>query len=202
MLRVENLSCARGPRVLFRDLSFAAGAGALVVVTGPNGSGKSTLLRTLAGLTRAEAGTVAWEGDECTLAESRAYLGHAAGWKDTLSVTENLGLAWSLDGEAAAHEPGAAAAALERVGLSRQRSLEVMRLSQGQRKRLHLARLARSTRPLWLLDEPTSALDDAGARLLEALVGEHLSRGGIAAVATHLPLEIPAARTQNVALAG
>ena len=202
MLRVDNLSCARGPRVLFRDLSFSAVAGTLVVVTGPNGSGKSTLLRTLAGLTRAEAGTVAWEAPERTLDEARAYLGHAAGWKDNLSVTENLGLAWSLDGETAANEPGAAAAALERVGLSRQRSLQVMRLSQGQRKRLHLARLCRSTRPLWLLDEPSAALDDAGTALLETLVGEHLARGGVAAVATHLPLAIPSGRTQNVALAG
>ncbi len=204
MLRVENLSCARGPRVLFRDLSFDAGAGDLVLVTGPNGSGKSTLLRALAGLTRPEAGTIGWDDAERgrPLAQSRAYLGHAAGWKDTLSVIENLNLAWQLDGEAAAADVEAAPAALARVGLTRQRNLAVARLSQGQRKRLHMARLARSTRRLWLLDEPSAALDDDGIAVLTDIVGAHLSAGGMAGIATHQPLAIAAARTRHVALAG
>ena len=201
MLRVENLSCARGPRELFRGLSFTAGAGELVLVTGPNGSGKTTLLRAIAGLTRPAAGTIGWSGPG-ELAGSRAYLGHAAGWKDTLTVTENLRLAWQLDGEAAADEDGAAPAALADVGLARQRNLAVARLSQGQKKRLHLARLTRSTRPLWLLDEPAAALDDEGLSVLAALVVEHLELGGTAAIATHQPLGIAVVRTQNLALAG
>jgi heme exporter protein A len=202
MLRVEQLCCARGPRELFRGLSFTADAGELVLVTGPNGSGKTTLLRALAGLTRPESGTISWSAAPRGLAESRAYLGHAAGWKDTLTVTENLRLAWQLDAEAAAHDDGAAMAALERVGLARQRNLAVARLSQGQRKRLHLARLTRSTRPLWLLDEPAAALDDQGLGVLAALVAAHLEQGGMAAIATHQPLMIAVVRTQNVALAG
>jgi heme exporter protein A len=202
MLRVEQLCCARGPRELFRDLSFAAEAGELVLVTGPNGSGKTTLLRALAGLTRPASGTITWSDALRDLAESRAYLGHAAGWKDTLTVTENLRLAWQLDAEAAAADDGAAMAALERVGLARQRNLAVARLSQGQRKRLHLARLTRSTRPLWLLDEPAAALDDQGLGLLTELVRGHLERGGLAAIATHQPLAIAVVRMQNVALTG
>ncbi|MBK8741457.1 MAG: cytochrome c biogenesis heme-transporting ATPase CcmA [Betaproteobacteria bacterium] len=202
MLRVENLSCARGPRELFRGLSFTAGAGELVLVTGPNGSGKTTLLRAIAGLTRPAAGTIGWSGAGDELAGSRAYLGHAAGWKDTLTVTENLRLAWQLDGEAAADEDGAAPAALADVGLGRQRNLAVARLSQGQKKRLHLARLTRSTRPLWLLDEPAAALDDEGLSVLAALVAEHLEQGGTAAIATHQPLGIAVVRTQNLALTG
>ena len=202
MLRVENLSCARGPRELFRGLSFTADAGELVLVTGPNGSGKTTLLRALAGLTRPESGTISWRAAPRGLAESRAYLGHAAGWKDTLTVTENLRLAWQLDAEAAADDAAAAIAALEQVGLARQRNLAVARLSQGQRKRLHLARLTRSTRPLWLLDEPAAALDDQGLGVLTELVAAHLGRGGLAAIATHQPLLIAVVRTQNVALTG
>jgi heme exporter protein A len=201
MLRVEQLCCARGPRELFRDLSFVAEAGELVLVTGPNGSGKTTLLRALAGLTRPASGTITWSDALRGLAESRAYLGHAAGWKDALTVTENLRLAWQLDAEAAADD-GAALEALERVGLARQRNLAVARLSQGQRKRLHLARLTRSTRPLWLLDEPAAALDDQGLGLLAELVAGHLGRGGLAAIATHQPLAIAVVRMQNVALAG
>lgn len=202
MLRVEQLCCARGPRELFRGLSFTVDTGELVLVTGPNGSGKTTLLRALAGLTRPEAGTITWSDAPRGLAESRAYLGHAAGWKDTLTVTENLRLAWQLDAEAAAQEDGAPMAALERVGLARQRNLAVARLSQGQRKRLHLARLTRSTRPLWLLDEPAAALDDQGLGVLAELVAAHLGQGGMAAIATHQPLMIAVVRTQTVALTG
>ena len=191
MLNVDNLSCSRGPRQLFAGLSFTAAPGEWIRVVGPNGSGKTTLLRALAGLTRPEAGRIDWTGD-APLAESRAYVGHAPGWKDTLTVTENLRLAWSLDGTSAADEARALAQALAKAGLERQRNLTVARLSQGQKKRLHLARLARSTRPLWLLDEPTAALDDAGARLFADLVSDHLAGGGIAVIATHLPLGITA----------
>ena len=196
MLQVSGLSCARGPRVLFRDLTFAAGRGMYVQITGSNGSGKTTLLRTLAGLSLPEAGTIRWTAGE--LAASRAYVGHAQGWKDTLSVTENLVLAWQLDAEPAVREAEAIAGALERVGLTRQRNLPVMRLSQGQRKRLHLARLVRSTRPLWLLDEPSASLDAAGHDLLDALVSEHLAGGGTAVIATHETLGIVSGSTQRV----
>src|SRR5690349_9644249 len=155
MLRVSGLACVRGPRELFRDLSFTAAAGTYVQVTGANGSGKTTLLRTLAGLSSPERGTIEWDastrpvaaaghpaaaddaGAASSLARQRAYVGHAAGLKDMLSVAENLQLAWQLDDERAAREDDGVARALERVGLSRQRNLPVARLSQGQRKRLH-----------------------------------------------------------------
>jgi heme exporter protein A len=201
MLRVNGLCCVRVPRVLFRDLTFAAEVPGIVQVTGPNGSGKTTLLRALAGLTRAEAGTIEWTGSE-DFAQARAYVGHAAGWKDTLSAADNLALAWRLDAEGAAAEPAALMDALERVGLARQRNLPIVRLSQGQKKRLHLARLARSTRRLWLLDEPTSALDGAGQRLLEELLDGHLSAGGIAVIATHQPIGVKRGPTQRLELAG
>jgi heme exporter protein A len=201
MLAVAGLCCARGPRTLFRDLSFVAERGAYVQVTGSNGSGKTTLLRTLAGLSLPLAGTVRWQGED-ELAACRAYVGHAQGFKDSLSVTENLLLAWQLDAEPAADEPEAIAGALERVGLTRQRNLPVMRLSQGQRKRLHLARLTRSTRALWLLDEPSASLDAAGHELLDALVSGHLAAGGIAVIATHETLGIVARAAQKLVLNG
>jgi len=201
MLAVADLACARGPRTLFRDLTFVAEPGSYIQVTGSNGSGKTTLLRTLAGLSLPVAGTIRWQGPE-PLAACRTYVGHAQGFKDALSVTENLLLAWQLDAERAADEADAAAQALERVGLTRQRNLAVMRLSQGQRKRLHLARLTRSTRPLWLLDEPSASLDAAGHALLDALVSAHLAAGGIAVIATHETLGIVARSTQKLVLNG
>ena len=201
MLTISGLTCVRGPRVLFRDLSFAAHPGSIVQITGPNGSGKTTLLRTLAGLTRAESGSIGWTGPG-TLEQGRAYVGHAIGWKETLSVSENLDLAWKLDAEAAARESGAIPGALERFGLARQRNLPVARLSQGQRKRLHLARLSRSTRPLWLLDEPQSSLDDAGQALLDGLVATHVDAGGVAIVATHHPIATGARAIRRVPLSG
>ena len=198
MLRVENLCCARGPRELFRGLSFAAGPGEWVRITGANGSGKTTLLRALAGLTRPESGTIGWN-DAGPLAESRAYVGHAPGFKDTLTVAENLALGWALDGEPAA-DAREIVSALARAGLEHQRHLAVARLSQGQKKRLHLARLTRSTRRLWLLDEPTAALDDQGVGLFADVVSDHLRRGGIAVVATHLPLPIAGGASRDVAI--
>ena len=199
MLKVDNLSCSRGPRRLFTGVSFTAAPGEWIRVIGPNGSGKTTLLRALAGLTRPDAGSIDWSG-ATPLSESCAWLGHAPGWKDSLTVTENLRLGWALDGELA-NDANVANQALSRAGLERQRNLAIARLSQGQKKRLHLARLTRSTRPLWLLDEPTAALDDAGAQMFCELVSEHLAKGGIAVVATHLPLTIMAARSHDVAIA-
>ena len=200
MLQVDNLGCMRGPRELFRGLSFVADSGEWVRITGPNGSGKTTLLRALAGLTRPDSGVIEWAGD-VPLPASRAYVGHATGWKDTLTVSENLALGWSLDGEAAGGDTVATDDALRRAGLERQRHLVLARLSQGQKKRLHLARLVHSTRRLWLLDEPTAALDDQGVELFTGLLAGHLERGGIAVVATHLPFTL-AGNSHDVALAG
>ncbi len=201
MLRVAKLSCARGPRTLFRDLSFDLNPGEAAQITGPNGSGKTTLLRALAGLTRPEAGAVEWSGP-VPIDHARLYVGHAQGWKDALTAAENLALALRIDSDDTAHDDRAVADALDAVGLARQRNLPVARLSQGQRKRLHLARLSRTKRPLWLLDEPSAALDDAGQKLLDGLLDAHLARGGIAAVATHQPLGLQEAVLRRVALAG
>ena len=186
---------------MFRGLCFAVGAGEWVRITGPNGSGKTTLLRVLAGLTRPEFGAIEWVGGGA-LAEIRAYVGHAQGWKDTLSVTENLQLGWALDGEAAATDLIKTEAALGWAGLEAQRNLAIGRLSQGQKKRLHLARLSLSTKKLWLLDEPSADLDDKGCNVLTGLVSKHLRRGGIAVIATHQPLPIDAVRSHDVAFAG
>lgn len=187
-LEALGMSCARGAKPLFAGIDLRVPCGAAGVLLGPNGSGKSTLLRALAGLHEPVAGQVRWGGQPAVLKSGvwrsvLAYAGHKSGHKDDLSVAENLELACAL--ERASTDERARLDALERVGLARRRTLQVKRLSQGQKQRLTLARLALSRRPLWLLDEPTAALDTAARGLLGEILHEHLERGGTAVIATH-----------------
>lgn len=196
-LKAEGLAVSRGPRQLFADLSFEIAGGNILVLRGANGSGKTTLLRIIAGLTLADAGSLSWSGRTWRPkdAERRStclYLGHAHALKDELSALENLKLALALDGIEASAD--ACAHALDACGLGARHHVQVRRLSQGQKRRVGLARLALSDKPLWLLDEPTNALDAEGIERFSALILEHTARGGIAAVATHLQMPFTAVR--------
>lgn len=190
-LETRALACAAGYRTLFDALDLRVPRSRWMMLAGPNGSGKSTLLRAIAGLARPIAGEIRWRGAvrRADSAEWRAdclYQGHASGWKDSLDARENLALQCALDGVAL--DAPDIDAQLARVGLDRQARLPFVRLSAGQRRRLSLARLSLSRRPLWLLDEPGTALDAAGLQTLAALIDAHLSDGGLAVVATHQPL--------------
>ena len=194
-LTVRDLALERGDNFLFSAIAFAIPPGTGVVLRGANGSGKTSLLRILAGLTVADAGTVAWNGEAWRAGNSsqRAhslYVGHANALKDELTAAENLAEALSFDGLSIAYE--AQYQALENVGLLARRHVPARRLSQGQKRRIGLARLALSPKPLWLLDEPTNALDSEGVAIFSQLVGNHLRAGGVACIATHVPLSIAA----------
>lgn len=192
-LHVLGLSCERGGKPLFADVDLHAEAGTAAILLGANGTGKSTLLRALAGLNEPVAGEVRWGEAGVSLRSARwrallAYAGHKSGHKDDLSVMENLALACEL--EDAGADRSAQMAAIERVGLTRRRTLQVKRLSQGQKQRLTLARLALSQRRLWLLDEPTAALDTDARNLLGEILSGHLARGGVAVIATHDAIDV------------
>lgn len=200
-LAVVGLHCRKAGRTLLRDVSFEVGAGQIVELRGANGSGKTTLLRVLAGLAPASAGTLYWQGAPLARGNERyarqmAYLGHANALGAELSAVENLRFFQHLHG-GVAHPPDEA---LQAWGLAHVAHQPVRSLSQGQRRRLALARLWSRPCRLWLLDEPCAALDDAGAQLLDARLAEHLARGGAAIVATHRPLGVPAAALCSVAL--
>jgi len=202
-LEALSMSCARGPKPLFAGVEVRVPHGAAGILLGPNGSGKSTLLRALAGLHEPVAGEVRWDGQRAALKSSAwrslvAYAGHKSAHKDDLSVYENLELACTL--ERTGSDARARLDALERVGLARRRSLQVKRLSQGQKQRLTLARLSLSRRPLWLLDEPTAALDADARGLLGRILREHLERGGAAVVATHDAIDLAASAAVELRL--
>ena len=203
MLEAIELAARRGSSRLFSSLSFSVEPGCALFVTGANGTGKTTLLRILAGLGAPFAGKVRWRGVDVapfaqSLREDVVYGGHLPALKDELTAEENLALLVALTGEAV--EPAKLRDALASVSLERQAHLPARALSQGQRRRLGLARLALSRRPLWLLDEPATALDTAGIALLKRLLTGHLEHGGSALVATHQALELPAAHSRALSL--
>jgi heme exporter protein A len=187
-LTAENLACARGDRTLFDSLNFRITAGQALAVEGANGAGKTSLLRMLAGFLAPAAGRIvvkiaASENDDAEeRGKSVGWLGHQDGLKPQLSVREQLDFFSSLYGT------NADSAVLEQVGLARQADLPCRYLSAGQRRRLALARLLASARPLWLLDEPFTALDASGQRLVAHLMARHCGDGGIIIAATHEPL--------------
>ena len=190
-LRTERLSCVRGGRALFRDLSFELAAGEALVVTGPNGAGKTSLLRIVAGLLTPASGRVALNGGEVSHGEACHFLSHHDGVKGALTVMENLSFYRALLGGGRGGEGGVApAAALSRLGLGALGDLPAYVLSAGQKRRLALARLLAAPRPVWLLDEPTASLDVTGKEVLLGMIGEHRARGGMVVVATHLELEL------------
>ena len=175
-LTVTGLACARGGVTVLDGISLTLPAGRALVLRGPNGIGKTTLLRTIAGLQPAVAGLVSLSP------ESLAYAAHADGLKAALTTRENLAF-W-----AAVHGQGGVDAALTAMNLSALQDRLAQHLSAGQKRRLGLARLLVTGRPVWLLDEPTVSLDAASVALFADVVRAHLARGGSALIATHVDL--------------
>lgn len=182
VIKVHNLSVARGGVTVLQGLDLAVAPGQALILRGPNGSGKTTLLRTLAGLQPPVAGEIDLGP------ETVAYAAHADGLKSTLTVAENLGF-W-----AAIHGGPAIDAAIRDMDLATLARRRAGELSAGQKRRLGLARLLVTGRPLWLLDEPTVSLDVASVALFAGVVRRHLAGGGAAIVASHVDLGLPEAR--------
>lgn len=192
MLETSGLACERGGLRLFANLDFALAPGELLRVRGANGAGKTTLLRTLAGLTHASAGAIRWRGRPIgeEYRQDLLFLGHAAGVKDELTVRENLEFAVRLS----ALKEFDLERGLQTLGIARLAALPARFLSQGQRKRVALARLALSAdKPLWLLDEPFSALDAGGIACVGELCALHLAAGGMVVLTSHQDVDIAGA---------
>ncbi len=185
-LRLANLTCYRGGRLIFADLSFLMNDGEAVMLRGPNGVGKSTLLRVLSGMLDADGEVVlngtALSDDRDAIQEQIAYSGHLDAIKSQLTVAENLTFWAKLFGD------GSVDRAVELFSLSEIWDRPAHACSAGQKRRLGLARLVVSNRPLWLLDEPTVSLDvETTARFAE-IIADHCAGGGMALIATHIDL--------------
>lgn len=188
-LELRELQCVRGARMLFSGVSAAVPAGRMLRVQGENGAGKTSLLRMICGLATPDSGEVLWQGQRIARLREEfnlqlVYLGHAPALKDELSALENLQASGGLAGlSCSEHE---AAIALVQAGLHGRERLPARVLSQGQRKRVGIARLALSTAAaLWVLDEPFNALDEAACVWLQGLISAQLARGGVVVLTSH-----------------
>jgi heme exporter protein A len=197
LLEVKQLACERGLRPLFKGVGFILEAGQSLHLQGDNGTGKTSLLRILCGLSPAMAGEIFWKGQsiEHQLLSSNQefqsellYLGHSLALKEELSALENL----LFDAALSARDLTRAQAmdALDRQGLAGRHHLPVRVLSQGQKRRVAMARLRPGQASLWLLDEPFVALDHQAIERLRELLNEHLNLGGAILFTSHQPIQI------------
>jgi len=190
MLNLNHLTSIRTGKLLFGELSFQLNRGEMLYVQGANGAGKTTLLKIISGVLRADSGEVLWNGLNIheSLEDYRsimAYINHQQAQKDELSVLENLEITLSISG--IFEQKALLQDALNLVGLSQYHLRPFRTLSQGQKRRLSMARLVvDKTRPLWILDEPFNALDKAGIHLLEGFMQSHIDAGGMVVLTSHL----------------
>ncbi|MFZ2030650.1 MAG: heme ABC exporter ATP-binding protein CcmA [Vitreimonas sp.] len=182
-LTVHDLAIARGGRVLFEALSFAVQSGGYAEIRGANGSGKTSLLRAIAGFLKPRAGQITFANVE-EPSGALHYLGHLNGLKPAASVGAHACYWGGLLGGGDDRD------ALERVGLRRIADLPARALSQGQARRLALARLLVAPRPIWLLDEPAAALDANGRTMLSEIIASQRAVGGVVLAAVHEPLGV------------
>lgn len=189
-MRASGLACRRGNEWLFRNLDFNLQSAQLLWLRGPNGSGKTSLLRIIAGLLHADAGQLSdGHGESGAFRQRLVYIGHTNGLKDDLTALESLDFLARLHGRG--HAAQALLSALQRLAIHHRRHAAIRTLSQGQRRRVALSRLALEREPaLWVLDEPFDALDTDGIDAVNGLLDEHLARGGSVVLTSHVPLSL------------
>jgi heme exporter protein A len=192
MLKIDNLSCIRGDRILFEHLSLSLSGGQMLLVEGRNGSGKTSLLRVLTGLKMMDEGAIYWNGTAISeqgsdYYERVTYVGHHDGVKRELTCLENLRLVQAMGNPSAVDLDDA----LEKVNLYSYGDTLVAKMSAGQRRRLALARLIVTKADLWILDEPYTSLDKTSMALFQSMFESHLKEKGIIVMTSHHDIEMP-----------
>jgi heme exporter protein A len=201
MLEARALTCVRGDKKLFSDLSLRVGSGECLHVRGENGVGKTSLLRLLTGLSKPEAGQVLWNdqsisADPNIFHRELLFLGHRDALKEDLSALENLQMHAALDDVQLPLD--GALAALVRFGLRGRENLPVHYLSAGQKRRVLMARMSTRRASLWILDEPFNALDVHAVAELQDLIAEHIAAGGLAVLTSHQAVSLPNVRVLDL----
>ena len=203
LLVFDALACSKGGRVLFQGVDCTVESGKWLHIVGANGVGKTSLLRMVCGLAPVESGAIFWNGMSIgsspeAFRRDLCYLGHLNALQESMTIQENLAFSCALAGvkPQAAHVDDL----LHRFGVGGRGQQLVRHLSQGQKRRVALSRLALSHAPLWVLDEPFVAMDHAGIRLLADLIAQHLSTGGIAVLTSHQDVDIGSVPAQILEL--
>ena len=201
MLEASNLECTRGDYVLFSGLSFTLKAGELIYLRGSNGSGKTSLLRIISGLMTPTAGEVNWDGENIVDLREEfnaelSYFGHYNAIKDVFTAIENLQAANKLAGIESTEDE--VLDVLEKMGLQGREDLPTYFLSQGQKRRVALARLLFSKKKLWILDEPFSALDVKAVDLLQSVISGHLENAGMVMLTTHQDVHLTSGDVRTI----
>ncbi len=198
-LEARDLSCIRDERTLFENLNFILKSGQILLIEGRNGAGKTSLLRILTGFRQPDAGNLFWNealiDDTQEFYQDTAYIGHNNGLKDTLTAQENLHYAQALATSTLTIDD-----VLEKVGLNGYQETLVRFMSAGQRRRLALARLLCTHKPLWILDEPFTSLDRASIKLFEQFIENHANQGGLVIMTSHHDTSIPHTLLQKIHL--
>ena len=202
-LTAEHVVGVRGERLLFEKLNFKCSNGTVLYLQGANGTGKTTLLRMICGLTKPYAGSINWNGESIhDLAEEYhqhvLYIGHLPGIKEDLTALENLQFSLALTG--APFNLPQATEVLKMLGLARGRNLPTRMLSQGQKRRVALARLWLQELPLWILDEPFTALDVVATELLKQKIESFANAGGMVVMTTHQEVTLNVPRFEQLRL--
>ena len=196
-LSMRGISLSRGGHPLFSGISLSIIGGDVVWIGGDNGIGKSSLLRLMTGLSRADDGDISWtlKDSPCEAEELIGYQGHQDAFKPALCAAEALNF-WAD----VMNRPQASMALLDIVGLGTRADVPCGQLSAGQKRRLSLARLMLSRKPVWIMDEPSAAMDAEGIELIHNIISAHLARGGSAVIASHNPPRISGIRARQLIL--
>lgn len=186
-LQVNNLSIERGDRDLCQGLSFSVNSGELVRIGGENGAGKSSLIKAILGWVPILDGELEFNGEDISIHRdslllNQLYLGHVPGIKSVFTALENLKFYSPCATEEQIEQ------ALTNVQLGDFADVPAAQLSAGQKRRIALARLWLTDKPIWFLDEPFTALDVKGVAALEQRIEDHITAGGAVVITTHQPL--------------